>query len=442
MKRGITAAVLTLFVLCVGAHASFAQEQVDLESVLRVALGTNETIEQAAEDIRYSKLLRRAAWNAFIPGASLQGTFTRNDDEIAFPFGEDDAGEPVMITFQNSYDYNVNLIVGSPLYLGGRLYKTVEQSGINIGINELKLNKTQKDLILQVSMVYAQAVKAQRNRTIRAEELKLAKEQLRQAEVFFNAGEAVRVSVLRAKAQVAGAEGLLIQAENEYRKALEDLAVFVDIPRDADLQKMPSLEAPYENLETMVSSALNTRTELEIIDRGLEINQLEIEKAFGEKLPEISWNFIYTKQRAGFPTDRFWKINLNVTWNIWDSGASSVKKAQQESERRKLMLNRQLTEKQIKNEVQKARLDLETLEKALEAARRQLEAAEGAYADMQRIYKVGEATDLDVQDARRQFIDAQLVMANLETDKAMAQIQLRYVMGLSPVRVAGGENNE
>jgi outer membrane protein len=435
------AILMAVALLCPVAQAQ-EEAAVDLQALLRVALGTNETIEQAQADIRYSKLLRRAAWTALLPSATLQGTFTRNDNEIQFPFGETDAGDPIMITFQNTYDYNLNLVVGSPIYMGGRLYKTVEQSGINIGINELQLTKSQKDLIFNVSMAYAHAIKAKRNQQIRREDLKLSREQLNQIKTFFEAGETVRASVLRAEAQVAGAEGLLIQAENEYRKALEDLSVLVPLPENVELEELPSFAEPMKDLTELVDEAFDTRVELDVIEKQLAINQLEIEKAFGEKFPELSWNFIYTKQRAGFPTDRFWKVNLNLTWRIWDSGASTVKKAQQETERLRIRLNRQLLKKQIRNEVEKARLDLETIEKALSAANRQLEAARSAYEDMQRVYKAGEATDLDVQDARRQFIDAQLSKSNLETDKTMAIIRLRHAKGDIPVKVAGGVNNE
>jgi len=427
--------------LTVMAVPAKAQEKIDLESLLRVALGTNETIEQAKEEIQYAQLLRRAAWNAFVPAASLQTTVTRNDQEISFPFGEDDAGDPISISFQESWDYNANMVVGSPLYLGGRLYKTVEQSGINIGINELKLTQTQKDLMYNISLTYAMALKAQRVEQIRAEELALAIKQRDQTERFFNAGETVRANVLRAEAQVAAAEGAYIQAGNEYRKALESLRVFVALPEEVELESMATLIEPVGADSVLMEEAMENRTELFILDRQLDLNQLEIEKAFGEKLPEVSWNFIYTKQRADFPTDTFWKVNLNVTWRIWDSGASSIKKAQQETQRRQLLLSKQLLEKQIRADVKKARLDLLTVEKSLDAADRQLRAAQTAFEDMDRMYSVGEATDLDLQDARKQFINAQIAVSNLQTDRGIALIQLRYAMGLSPLMLAGGDSH-
>ena len=69
------------------------------------------------------------------------------------------------------------------------------------------------------------------------------------------------------------------------------------------------------------------------------------------------------------------------------------------------------------------------------ATARQVEAVEAAYADIERFYRAGEATDLDVQDLRRQLINAQILFSNLETDETLALYTLRYRTGLPAVEI-------
>ena len=427
--------------LCIGfvvlvafALAASAQEQppqYDLETVLQKALGTNELVEQAREDLQTAELLRRAAWSAFIPDAEILGSLVRNDQEIAFNFDGMD------IAIQNAWDYSTTVQVSSPIYQGGFLFKTVEQSGINIGINQDLLTQAQLDLIFQVAAGYALVVKAQREVEIAQVSLDLAQRQLEQAKVLFEAGEAVRVSVLRAEAEVANAEGGLIRTKSALEKAKTDLEQLVPLGKPFMLTDVLRTQLPAQSEAELVALGLANRIELKALDKQLDFNQLDIEKEFSAKLPQVDWAFQYVKQRSGFPTDTFWRVNLNFSLNLYDSGVSTIRKAQRESERRKLKLGGQLLERQIKAEVIKAWLDYQDVLQGKIVAEKALRAARQAYEDIERFFKVGEATDLDLQDARRTLINAEISNTNLETDEKIALLQLRYVAGLPAVEVNG-----
>ena len=429
--RFIISTILALFLLVPGAQAQDDAQVLDLSTVLQKALGTNEQVELAKEDVEYARLLRGAAWNAFLPNAKIVGNFIRNDSDISFPFGEE--GET--LTFQNAYDYSYTFSVDTPIYLGGIMIKTVEQSGINIGLNETNLTQAQRNLIFQVAATYAQVIKAQRNLEIYHTALDLAKRQLKHAQTLFDAGEGIRTSILRAKAQVASAEGELIAAENTLAKAKQDLNLLVEIKGDFKLKDFATPAMPANPEGSLVGMGLINRLELKSLQYQKDINQLEIEKAFSEKLPMVNFNYSYVKQRSGFPTDTFWKATLNVSMSIFDSGASTVKKAQREVDQRKLMLNEQLLKRQIKSEIVKSHLDYTNVQKAKVTAAKNLEAVKQAYDDVERFYKAGEATDLDVQDLRKQLIDAEIYSANLETEEKLALLQLRHALGLPAIEL-------
>jgi outer membrane protein TolC len=430
---GLTA----LMLLAPPLPAQDAAPSLTLEQVLKRALGANEQIAEARENVDYSRLLRRAAWSAFIPQVSANGSFIRNDSEISFDFGDmgGEGGESEPITIQAAWDYNFNLHVGSPLYMGGILERTVEQAGINIKLTETQLSKTQLDVLFSVAAAAGGVVKAQREVGIAQVSLELAQRQLKHATILFNAGEAIRTSVTRAEAQVAEAEMNLIGARNGLDQAKQDLRTLVDLPADFELIDLVTPALPAGEADALVRLGLQNRREMSVLDRQKELTLLEAEKAFGKKLPQLDWGYTYVKQRAGFPSSDFWQASLNLKWTIYDSGLSTIEKAERESEIRKLELNRQLLTRQISAEIVKAWLDYTSVVKGREAAARALAAVRQAYDDIERFYQAGEATDLDVQDLRKQLINAETISANLETDEKLALYRLRHALGLPVIEL-------
>ena len=430
MKFKLFVSFLLLMAFTMNVTAQSQEAQLSLEEVMAKALGTNEMVLQAKEDLQYAKLLRKAAFSAFIPNASLNGGFVRNDKELKFSLGEG-----MDITFQNLYDWSYNVVVSSPLYKGGFMLISVKKTAYNIGISESMLSKTQLDLMFQVSAAYAQVEKADRMIAIKKNNLELAQKQLIHAKLLFDAGETVRSSISRAVAQVAMAEGEVLTAENDLSKTRQDLALLVDLPAQYSLMDLPVATLPDGDLESYVQTAMRSRLEIETLNQQMSFNEVEIVKATSSRLPQIDWNAMYVKQRSGFPVNSFWKVNLNATWKLYDSGASAVRKAQQESIQRKMELNMAMLRRQIRNDVTKAYLDYTSVIKAKETVAKQLASISLAYQDIETFYKVGEVTDLDVENMRKQLVDAEVMQTNLLTDEKLTLFRLRHSLGLPAVDI-------
>ena len=438
IRKFLPFALSALFALQAVAQEQGEGPLLDLEYVLRQALGTNEVIAQADEEVNKSRLLRRMAWTAIIPQSSFNASFIRNNKAqvIDFSIPGMDTPETGGFTITPLYDWNASLTISQPLYLGGRSFMTLKQSGINIGLSEDRLDTTTRETLFQVAAAYANVVKAQRNLEISRESLELSRRQLRQAEVLFRAGEAVRTSVLRAEAGVAAAELQAISSDNALAKAREDLAVLCGLRPPFKLKPIDvEPELPADDIEGLVHYGLAHRSELRAADRQMEIADLEVGKAFGEKLPSVFLNFNYTRQRAAFPASSFWKLILSVNVPVFDGGLSTVNRATAEASYRQALLQRQLLRKRIRAEITQAYLDYTSVRRALLSAQKQVDLTRRTYEDIERFFKVGEATDLDVQDARQRLIDAERELANLTTDEMLALFNLRKQLGLVVVEV-------
>jgi len=201
----------------------------------------------------------------------------------------------------------------------------------------------------------------------------LAQRQLRQAEVLFKAGEAVRTSVLRAESGVAAAELQLISSENELAKAKVDLAVLCGIKppfRLKEIEQVPTL--PAGGVAELVEYGLRERSDLQAAEKQMEIADISIGIATGERLPSVFLNFNYTRQRAAFPSSAFWKLILNVSVPIYDGGVSAVNKATARATYHQAVLQRQLLRKQAGAEITQAYLDYTSANKALQTSEKAL----------------------------------------------------------------------
>jgi outer membrane protein len=427
-----------LLAVAVPAAAQDAGREYTLERALRAALSTNELIGQVEQEVEKSRLLRRQAWMTVIPSASFSTNIIRNDTaktlEIDIP-GFETPSEGGF-TIQPLYDYSLSLNAQQMVYLGGRIWKALDLAKTNVGLAEDLFNQAKRDLLLQVCVAYSLVEKAQRNLQISREALELAASQLRQAEVLFRAGETVRTSVLRAESLKVQAERQVIFAETVLDKAKEDLTVLTGIEPPYSVKPMERPDIPTEDLEQLIDIGFRTRVELDANEKQIRMTELLKGIAFGEKLPTVALAFNYTKQRAAFPSDQFWRMVLSVSVPIYDGGASDIKRAQAEADRRKLLLEKSLKTKEIRAEITQAYLDYVAIRKSLESARKELELVEQTYEDISRFYAVGEATDLDRENAFQQLNTVKRTIANLETDEVLALLVLRRSLGLPVMDLA------
>lgn len=438
MKSILIGAVLAVGM--VPAQAQEASPEYDLEDVLRSTLGTNERLGQAEEEVVKSHLYRRQAWLAIMPTTLFNGSFIRNDTdksiELDIPGFEMPGGEGGGFTIQPLYDYAINVSATQSVYLGGRIPKGLRLAKVNILLSEDIFDQSKRDLLLQVCVAYAQVEKAQRNLELSIESLELAKDQLKLAERLFEAGETVRTSVLRAELLKVQAERQLILAETALDKARENLSVLSGIHGKYSVKPMSRPSLPSENVEDLIRFGLNTRVELDATDKQIQMSELQQALAQGERMPTVEVGFNYTKQRAAFPSDQFWRVMLNVSMPIYDGGESTIKKARNEAERRQLELGKQLQQKEIRAEIIQAYLDYTAIRKSLESTRKELELVEMTYKDISHFYSVGEATDLERDDAFLQLNRTRRMLANLETDEVLALFRLRRSIGLMAIDIA------
>jgi outer membrane protein len=179
----------------------------------------------------------------------------------------------------------------------------------------------------------------------------------------------------------------------------------------------------------MIERALTTRPEIAAVDLQIKNAELMVEIARGEMLPTLFADVNYIHQKATFPTDQWFSGVLSLSLPIFDGGLALSHKREAEQGEIQARLSRSELVKQVRSEVVQARLNVLDLLKVRRVVQEQARLARQTYEDIERIYAVGEATDLDLLEARRTLIESERMLNNIENELVLAGCALDVSMG-------------
>jgi outer membrane protein len=249
------------------------------------------------------------------------------------------------------------------------------------------------------------------------------------AQSLFDAGEAVRASVLRAELAMVSAERKLIEAENRLVRARESFTVLTGLSGDYTLVQPPAPTPEPGDQEELITQALAARPEIRAVDLEIRNAELMVEIARGEWLPTLYADVNYIRQKAAFPTDRWWSGVLSLSLPIFDGGLALSHKREAEQNLIQSELKRDELVKQVRSEVIQTRLTTLDLQKVYRVIEEQVRLATQTFEDIDKIYAVGEATDLDVLEARRTLIESERMLNDVENDMILAACALELSLG-------------
>jgi outer membrane protein len=426
-RRTLAALLLLMPLICLPLAA--ADDSYTLEQVFRKVLSDNETIGRAWAEVAKAEATHKGAWSQVIPSLTFSGSMTRYDEAQELDFGEDEAGNPQTFEIIPETDWSYMLNLRQVLYAGGRPRRALKYTDNLRGLSRQGLEQARQQVLLAVAAGFTGILKAESDIELARTDMELAARQKEVAQALFDAGETVRASVLRAELAVVSAERALIEAENRLERERVNFTVLTGISGDIRLVQ-PETPAPdLDNPEAMIERALTTRPEIAAVDLQIKNAELMVEIARGEMLPTLFADVNYIHQKATFPTDQWFSGVLSLSLPIFDGGLALSHKREAEQGEIQARLSRSELVKQVRSEVVQARLNVLDLLKVRRVVQEQARLARQTYEDIERIYAVGEATDLDLLEARRTLIESERMLNNIENELVLAGCALDVSMG-------------
>ncbi len=256
-----------------------------LEKCINYALQNSLRIKQSQTLVRDGEISVKQGQFSRLP--SLNGTtsagsqFGRTIDPFSNTF------DTRTITFNS-----MSLNAGMPLYSGGRINASIQQSKLELQARQYDLENAGNTLALEVARAYLTILLAQEQLDNARRQLQLSRQQLEQTEKLITAGALPPNDRLDVIAQIARNEQVVVEISNAVNGAYLNLRQLMEVPAEEHIQR-PDILIPETVEEDMFSfpvvfsAALQNQPAIKAADLRLKAATRGITVARSGSLPSL-----------------------------------------------------------------------------------------------------------------------------------------------------------
>ena len=423
---------LLLLIACLAAlpMAVHAQdlEGATLSELVLQAIKTHEMVQIADSEIRRAQADVGLAKSALMPRLNFNGSYTFYNDDLSVELSP---GESFVI--RPAQDFTASIDLRQNLFTGLRAWRARDIAKLNRDIADLDRWTTINNLTLDVARAFYDAVALAEWVEVREIVLEENENQLKVAERLFEVGENSVADVARWKAQVAAAKQALTVAvgdSNLARNRLERLVGATDL---GELKSPGPIPIPAGTEDDLFIEAFGQRPEMKTLYHQIEAAGLWVKLERGNMYPQLEALGQYFQQKSGFPANDWMSLTLQLKVPIYNGGIFKANVAKAKEDLRQVELFDQTLRRTIQDEVDSAHIGYEAAGAVYDAARERTEASRIAYRQVERAYRVGEASTTDLLNATTEATDAETSQIVARAQREFQAIFLRYAVGLPPL---------
>lgn len=321
-----------------------------------------------------------------------------------FPTGLD-------LTLPQRYDSHVRLSL--PLFQPA-LWASTSAASHQYDAERLQRMTVARRLAARVQTAWLEARSAAAAVAIRKANLTRATENLRTTQKLVDAGTATPDALFRARAERSAAEQQVIEARDAASSAGRVVNQLAGRPLDTPLDQVPDSllirPIPFDR-DQALARALSRREELAQLDAGIAARGAQVRAAGASFLPSVNLALDYGFQGRDVTfsgRNDYWVGSVVLSWNLFRGGADQARVSAARAGRDALEAERRDAEGKIRLEVMQSYDAAVAARSAMQVSEDQLAAAEKAFELIQRRYQEGEASQVELIDARSALTTAEL----------------------------------
>jgi outer membrane protein len=403
-------------------------EGATLKDLVLQAIKTHEVVQVANSEIRRAQADVKLARSALMPRFEANGSYTFYDDDLSIELSP---GESFVI--RPMQDWTASIDLRQNLFTGLRAWRARDIAKLNRDIANLDRWTTINDLTLDVAQTFFDAVALAEWVEVRRTVVEENENQLKVAERLFEVGENSVADVARWKAQVAAAKQELTVAIGDASLALNRLERLAGLTGIDELKPPGPIPVPAGVKDDLVIEAFGQRPEMKTLYHQLEAAGLFVRLEKGHWYPQLEALGQYFQQKSGFPANDWVSLTLQLRVPIYDGGVTKANVAKAKEDLRQVELLDQTLRRTIEDQVDSAFIGYEAASAVYDAARERTEASRLAYRQVERAYRVGEASTTDLLNATTEAIDAETSQIVARAQREFQAIFLRYAVGMPPL---------
>ncbi len=398
-----------------------AQQTLTLEEAIKIALQRNSSLIKSKNNLKGSKANIKSAYGQLLPNLSASGSWNWNRTNDDGGTQLDFFGNPVNIPASqiDSRNYSVRAGGSWTLFDGLANFANIAKQKKNYRSAKYALIKQKQDLVLQTTQLYYAVLSSKELLKVREDNLDYNKKLLEEITEKNKLGAVTAADLYTQKVAYGNAQLLLIQAQNNYEQAVNNLLNFLALdileeytfqdPYPGELENADSYMKEFSDVEVMVAEALKERPDYKSQKLLYKSKLEDITIARSGFLPSLSSNYGFSTSATRTEdlfNRRIFSVGLSLNIPIFTNFRTetqlqlakiSVKNAQED-------IN--ALERQIKIEIKQGYLDLIAAKKQLEVSLQNVKAAEENRRINKERYNLGAGKILDVMQADRDYTQA------------------------------------
>jgi outer membrane protein len=424
-----------IIITALASQAVSASEEYSIEDLYRIALERSEKIKISEEDVYLSESGKDKALSALLPKFSVFWDYTRYTEQKFFT----QAITPFVIQPQYSATWGVRL--DQSVSLSGREITAFKMSQKNIEKSKYDLSAVREEYLFEISSAYYDVLRAKSTVEIAKTSVERLAKHRDAAAKRLKVGEVTKTALLRAQAELSGAQSELVKAENNLKLVRAILARLVGLSEDYELKEVAESAdldiLPLDNGGSTVVNlreiAMSERAELKAIGLQKEIADDQVKYARGTYWPTLSIEGVYSRVKvepsSPFFIDETIYGALNLNFPFFEGGLRKAEVRESEARQRQAGLAFKDLKKDITIEVENAYLDFMTQKGVLKSLEDQLTFAEDNYNAVSKQFEFGFADSIEVMDANTLLVTAEKQLANAKFDYRLSVLKVWRATG-------------
>lgn len=441
MKR----TTMGLLLLCaISLNTAKAQDtiKVSLSQAIEIALSENPTIKVADKEIERVNYSKKERIGGLYPNVSLSAAYQRaiKKQKMFFSIPGMPAN-PDGIEVGQDNTFTGNISASLPI-IAPQLWATIQLSEIELEMSQEAARSSKIDMLNQVTKAYYGILLSQDSYQVIKRSYENSTENAKIIYNKFQQGTESEFEWIRADVQARNNLTNVVTSENAVNLSKLQLKMLMGVNMFTDIEvegKLSDFEATmYGDVMMMDANALNSNSNL----KQLEIQKKQLEQS--EKIHKASllptlgaslnYQYMsYANDSNTFTGDQYWfptsNLGVQLSVPLFQGGAKHFKSKQIKIQKEEMDLQRENLQRSIELQAISYMNNIKNALKKIESNREGLRQADKGLTISQKMYDVGMATYLDLNNADLSYINAGLSYNQSIYEYISAKADLEKLLG-------------
>ena len=405
--------------------------QLTLDQALEIALSENNTIKIADMTVEKTGYARKGSYAALYPNISANGSYQRTLKKQVMVM--DMGGQPMEIKVGRDNNITTSASASMPI-VNAQLWESLKLSGLDVELAVEQARSSKIAMVKQVKQAFYAVLLAEKSLDVVTNVYDNAQKNYEKTLQRFNVGKASEVERLRAQVTMMNAEPNVSSAENAVLLATWQLKAVMGIDLNTEVEVVGNLDDYTTQLLSPYISEEDLSKNSSLLQLGIQGRMLESTIRMQKKqyIPTLAANINYNYNAMGDDELRWFPSStaaVSLSIPIFDGLQKHYNIKQSKINKNMLDLQREDTERNLRVAIRNYNDQMALCIKNYQAADATVGIAQKSYDISEKMYEVGKATMVELNDAQVSLMQAQLTQAQAVYNFMVAKASLDELIG-------------